>query len=101
LDNGEILGLNTRDYLMNNQERKLEKPKLSAEEAREYVNDQVDIQEEHLALIQNSADEEVLAYEFLGTLNDKTYRVFINAENGTEEKVENLTGTETNFEANI
>src|SRR5699024_10260178 len=101
LDDGEILGLNTQDYLMNHEKRSLDKPKLTAKEAKKYVNDEVDIQEEHLALIQNNAEEEVLAYEFLGVSDDKTYRVFINAENGREEKVENLSGTETNFEANI
>jgi spore germination protein len=101
LDDGEIVGLTARNYLMNHHERKINKPKLSLEEARGFVNNQVDIQEDHVAIIENDIEEEVLAYEFLGTMDDETYRVFINAENGHEEKVEKLTGTETNFEANL
>ncbi len=46
-------------------------------------------------------EEEVLTYEFLGMMDDETYRIFINAENGLEEKVEKLTGTETNFEVTM
>lgn len=101
LDNGEILGFNAKNFLMNHYKRTIPEPKLTLEEAKDFVNDSVDIQEEHLALIENDLHEEVLTYEFLGTINDETYRIFINAENGAEEKVEKLTGTETNFEASL
>ena len=101
LDNGDIIGFNGQPYLMNHKKRTLPKATLSLEEARENVNEQVKIQEEHLALIENNLEEEVLAYEFLGTMNDETYRVFINADDGGEEKVEKLTDTETNFEVNM
>lgn len=101
LDNGDIIGFNARQYLMNHHKRSIPKAKLTVEEAREFVNDQVEIQEEHIALIENNIEEEVLTYEFLGTMNEETYRIFINAEDGLEEKVEKLTGTETNFEANL
>lgn len=101
LDDGEVIGLNAHDYLKNHTKRKLPKPKLSVKEAKDYVNKNVKIEEEHLAVIKNDLKEEVLVYEFLGILNDETYRIFINAKNGIEEKVEKLTDTETNFEANI
>lgn len=101
LDNGDIIGFNAQPYLMSHHERSLPKASLSIEEARESVNGQVEVQEEHLALIENNLEEEVLTYEFLGTMNDETYRIFINAESGAEEKVEKLTGTETNFEVNL
>lgn len=101
LDNGEILGFNAKNFLMNHYKRTIPEPKLTLEEAKDFVNDSVDIQEEHLALIENDLHDEVLTYEFLGTINDETYRIFINAENGAEEKVEKLTGTETNFEASL
>lgn len=100
LDNGDIIGFNAREYLMNHHNRTILDPELTIEEAREYVNSQVTIEEENLAIIENNINEEVLTYEFLGTMEDETYRIFINAENGTEEKVEKLTGTETNFEVN-
>lgn len=101
LDNGDIVGFNASNYLMNHHERTIKKPKLSSKEARKFVNEKVKIEEEHIAVIENDLHEEVLTYEFVGTLDDETYRIFINAEDGFEEKVEKLSGTETNFEANL
>ncbi|MEI3610805.1 germination protein YpeB [Pseudogracilibacillus sp. SO30301A] len=101
LDNGDILGFNAKNFLMNHNKRNIPDPKFTLEEARDMVNNNVEIQEEHLALIENDLHEEVLTYEFLGTMNDETYRIFINADNGAEEKVEKLSGTETNFEVNM
>lgn len=101
LDNGDIVGFNAKNFLMNHHDRKIPKPTLSMEEAREYVNKNVEIQEEYVSLIENDLHEEVLTYEFLGTLGEETYRIFINAEDGVEERVEKLTGTETNFEVNL
>lgn len=98
LDNGDILGFNARDYLMNHRKRKVSKPKLSLKEAKNKVNKSVDIQENYLAIIDNDLGDEVLTHEFIGTMDNETYRIFINAENGSEEKVERLTGTEINFE---
>lgn len=50
------------------------------------------------ALIINDIGEEVLCYEFLGTINEDTYRIFINADNGQEEKVEKLKNSEPIYE---
>jgi len=97
LDNGDILGLTARNYFMNHTERDIPEPELSIEEAKEVVNPNVDIQEEFMAVIDNDLGEEVLTYEFLGVLDDKTYRIFINAMDGKEEKVEMLDGKEINY----
>ncbi len=97
LDNGDILGLSARNFLKNHQKRDIPEPSLSEEEAQEKVNPSVKIQESHLAIIENDLNEEVLCYEFLGTLGGSTYRIFINAEDGMEEKVEKLKEAEMNF----
>lgn len=97
LDNGDILGFSAKNYFMNHRERDITEPTISVEEAKDKVNDAVEIQEEFLAIIDNDIGEEVLVYEFLGILNDDTYRIFINAMDGTEEKVEKLSGTEMRF----
>lgn len=97
LDNGDVAGLTTTNYFMNHTERDIPKPVLSEEEAMRLVNANVDIQEQFLAVIDNDSGDEVLAYEFLGVLNDDTYRIFINAMDGKEEKVEKLDGTEINY----
>lgn len=101
LDNGDILGLNATEYLKNHRERTIDKPTLSKVEARRFVNEKVEIQEQHLAVIENNIQEEVLTYAMLGVLGEETYRIFINAFDGAEERVEKLTGTETNFDTNL
>lgn len=97
LDNGEILGLTAIDYFMNHGDREKVEPKISVDEAREMVNPNVDIQEEYLAVIDNDLGEEVLTYEFLGTMGNETYRIFINAIDGREEQIEKLSGSEVNY----
>ncbi len=57
----------------------------------------MEILEDSLAVIRNELGEEVLTYEFLGTYGDETYRIFINAMNGKEEKVEKLGSSEMNY----
>lgn len=101
LDNGDITGLTAQEYYMNHTQRDLPEPKLSKEEAKEKVNRGVDIQEQSLAVIDNDLGEEVLTYEFLGTMNNVTYRIYINAMDGREEKVENLSANEENYAANL
>ncbi|MFD1608373.1 germination protein YpeB [Oceanobacillus luteolus] len=97
LDNGDILGLTAENYYSNHHKREIAEPTLSEEDALEYVNPNVKIEEADLAIITNDLDEEVLVYEFLGTLNNETYRIFINAEDGTEEMVEKLGGKELKY----
>lgn len=101
LDNGDILGLTARNYFMNHKDRQIPTPTISEEEAKDKVNKNVEIQEKHLAVIDNDLGEEVLSYEFLGTLGDETYRIFINAMNGLEERVEKLSGSEIDYSTNF
>lgn len=98
LDDGEIIGLSTKDYLINHTERNIEEPTLTIEEAKQEVNPNVDIQEEGLTIIDNDLGDEVLCYEFIGVYGDDTYRIYINAQDGFEERVERLEQTEVNFD---
>ncbi|MFD2630705.1 germination protein YpeB [Oceanobacillus kapialis] len=97
LDTGEILGFTARNYLMNHTQRDIPEPEITEDEAKEAVNQSVDIQESFLSVIDNDLGEEVLTYEFLGVMGNETYRIFVNASDGTEEKVEKLDGAEANF----
>ncbi|BBU40040.1 MAG: germination protein YpeB [Bacillaceae bacterium] len=97
LDNGEIIGYSGRDYLAAHKKRNLPKPAITKEEAKKSVHSNVEIQEDRLAVVTNDAGEEVLCYEFLGTIDQDTYRIFINAMDGTEEKVEKLQSAEPLF----
>ncbi|WP_284141274.1 MULTISPECIES: germination protein YpeB [unclassified Virgibacillus] len=97
LDNGDVLGLTARNYFMNHKKRDIPKPTLAEKDARKSVNEKVDIKEQFLAIIDNDLGEEVLTYEYLGVLGNDTYRIFINAMDGTEEKVQKLGNSELNY----
>lgn len=98
LDNGDIVGFSADEYLQSHHVRDIGKPTLSREEVRKDINPNVKIMEQNLAVIVNDLNEEVLCYEFLGTLGDDTYRIFINADSGVEEKVEKLQNAEPIYE---
>lgn len=90
LDNGDITGFNGQDYLFHHKQRSIGKAALTAEQAKKHVSNHTQIQEQNLALVENDLGKEVLTYEFIGTMDDDTYKIFINAQNGEEERVEKL-----------
>ncbi len=94
LETGEIVGFSAKDYLMSHHLREIPKPGISVQEATERINDKVMIMENNLAVINNDLGEEVLCHEFLGTIDNDTYQIFINANDGSEEKVEKLKNPE-------
>ncbi|WP_339163050.1 germination protein YpeB [Siminovitchia sp. FSL W7-1587] len=98
LDNGQIVGFTGSDYLKSNRERDLPSPKITKEEARGNLNSNVKVMEDGLAVITNDLGDEVLCYEVIGTMDNDTYRIYINAENGYEEKVEKMQNAEPIYE---
>lgn len=98
MDNGNVVGLSAGNYLQSNHVRSKQTPAISLEEARAKINPQVKVMEDRLAVVENDLKKEVLCYEFLGTLGDDTYRIFINAETGHEEIVEKLKNAEPIYE---
>jgi len=94
LDDGNIIGFTARDYLMAGKIEDVGKPEISIEDAKQHINPNLEIMEDRLAIITNDLNEDVLCYEFLGTIENDTYRIFINAKNGFEEKVEKLKNAE-------
>lgn len=87
LDNGEILGLEATGYLSNHTERDLSNIKISKEEAKNNLNTDLEIKSEGLAIIPTEWKTELLCYEFKGTVDEKEFLVYINAENGREEDI--------------
>lgn len=94
LDDGEITGFNAKDFLISHKKRNLPKPKLTLEKAKASLNPNVKVQETRLALVTNELSQEVLCYEILGTIENDTFRMFINTEDGTEEKVQKMKSAE-------
>lgn len=91
LDNGDILGYEALDYVVNfDEDIEVPEPEITLEEAKANVNGNLEVLEEHLSMIEMEEGEYVLCYELLGRINNESYRVFINAVTGEEERVEKL-----------
>jgi spore germination protein len=90
LDNGEVTGLQASDYLFEHKARDLKPPALDSKQARQKLNPNFQVSDESLALIKNDIGQEVQCYQFTGRVNGSLYRIYINADNGAEEKIEQL-----------
>lgn len=87
LDNGEIVGFESKGYLSSHTKRDLPTPKVSEQKAREKINKRVEILSSGMAMIPTNFKTEIFTYEFKGKFNDNDFIVYINAENGKEENV--------------
>ena len=87
LDNGEVLGIETTGYLNSHQERTIEIPKISKEEAKKILNERLEIKSEGMAIIPTKYQTEILCWEFKGTVKESDFLVYINAETGKEEDI--------------
>ncbi|WP_068775374.1 germination protein YpeB [Paenibacillus sp. FJAT-26967] len=92
LDDGQIIGLQGTDYVFANRKHPLlgQEPKISVEEARKHLSPKLKVTRQTKALIMNDMNEEVLCHEFIGTMNGQIYRIYVNGDNGVEEKVETI-----------
>lgn len=97
LDSGEVIGFSGKNFLINHHEREINEPELTLDEAKTHVNPNVEIMEQKLVIMENTQKEEILTYEFIGTLDNDIYRIFINADNGKEEEIEKISGPEAVF----
>lgn len=94
LDNGEILGFQSSDYLNNHHERKIPQAKLTEEQIKKNVNPNVKVTSTQKALIESFDGDEVLTYEITGELNNNVYRIYLNAITGAEETIQKVTKDE-------
>lgn len=87
LDNGEVLGMETSGYLNNHTERTIPQPRITIEEAKETLNENLEITSEGVAIIPTEWKTEIFCYEFKGKINNTDFLVYINAETGKEENI--------------
>lgn len=88
LDNGRIVGFESRGYLMNHVERTLPAPAVSAEPAQAVIAPGLTVLSHQLTLIPTSGEYEVLTHEFkCRTQDNKHVIVYVNAQTGQEEKI--------------
>ena len=93
LDNGEVLGMEMTGYLNNHTQRDISKVKISKEQAKKTLNEDLDIMSEGMAIIPTEFETEILCYEFKGKVENREFLVYINAENGREEDILIITNT--------
>lgn len=88
LDNGEILSVDARGYLMNHTVRDGLAPAISSVQAQQSVSPLLDVEEIDLCLIPSDGLNEVLCWEFLceNEAGDSIL-VYINAQTGMEEQL--------------
>ena len=87
LDNGEIVGFESKGYLMSHRERDIPTPVLSEAEALRKVARKENIVSTGLAIIPTDYGSELFCYEFKGKLDDQDFLVYINAITGEEEDI--------------
>lgn len=87
LDNGEILGIETNGYLNSHTSRNFSNVKFSIDDAREGLNQDLEILDEGLAIIPTEWKTELLCYEFKGKVDDREFLVYVNVETGKEEDI--------------
>jgi germination protein YpeB len=94
LDNGNIIGIEAMHYLTAHYDRKIPSPRINTNEARKNVSRKISIKNIRLTIIPMESMREVLCYEFYGTYNNERYMVYINAIDGTEERILKIMDTE-------
>jgi len=88
MDNGQVVALDVRNYLMSHHKRNLDKPKVTEHQAHLLVSNRLKIEGlGRLAVIPVGVENEILAWEFKGTQGEDTYLIYINAITGDEENV--------------
>ncbi|WP_046173736.1 germination protein YpeB [Domibacillus indicus] len=90
LDTGEVTGLEAQNYWKNKKERSIPEPALSEEQAKKELHPKLTVMETKKAIVTNEEMKDVLCYEFLAENGTASYRIFINADNGNEERIEKL-----------
>ncbi len=87
LDNGEIVGFESKGYIASHTKRTIPALKISEQQAKDKISKSVKISSSGLAIIPTAFKTEIFTYEFKGKLNNKDFLVYINAETGKEENI--------------
>lgn len=86
LDDGEIMTFEANGYIYNHKERDIN-PVKTIEEAKEVLYSDLKIENERLCIIPTDSKDEVLVYEFEGSVEDKKFLVYVNANTLVQEKI--------------
>lgn len=96
LDNGEILGIETTNYLNSHKaKREIPETKITQEDALKVVNPKLEVKGVNLAIIPTEYNTEILCWEVKGKITTEKknikisndFLIYINANNGNEEDI--------------
>ena len=94
LDNGEIVGIESQHYLTAHYDRDIQSAGISLKEAQKSLSKSLEIKNIRMAIIPMESQREVLCYEFYGEYKDESYIIYINAKDGSEERILKILQTE-------
>lgn len=87
LDNGEVIGLEAKGYLMCHKERQIPEAVVTEEEALSAVGTHLYAEKISMAMIPTEGGREVFCYELSGNLGKNRFLIYVNALTGAEEKI--------------
>lgn len=88
MDNGEILGIDARGFLVNHKERSFSSPSVSREDAQKLVSPQLTVKNVRLANIPLDNTKEGYCYEFTCKNDEgRNVLVYIDCETGKEQQI--------------
>lgn len=88
LDNGRVLSVDARGYILNHEPRTIASPLISSAEAQKSISPNLTVTSVRQALIPSGADSEYHCYEFLCTGKDDDHvLVYIDVETGVERDI--------------
>ncbi|NLI91174.1 MAG: peptidase M4 [Peptococcaceae bacterium] len=91
-DTGMIIGYDSTPYWLFHHNRSWDK-KLTKEQARTKLRKDLALKENRLAVISLPGWQEAFCYEFRGSVADEEFLIYINAKDGTEEKIQRIITT--------
>lgn len=90
LDNGEIIGFESRGYVMNHVFREIPEEKITKEQALKNVNEHLETQEVTTAVIPLEDGSEAACYQIKGIVSNKHFLIYVNTQTGFTEDVQIL-----------
>lgn len=95
LDTGEVIGCETRGYLMYHKERQIPEVKVTADQAKAKINPNVTIKSATPAIIPREDGGETFCWQIEGQLGERRCLIYVNTQTGGEEKIFLLIESET------
>lgn len=87
MQTGDVLSYDTTEFYMNNHQRTMENAAITQDEAIKMLSPRLEVNQARMCLIPTPGGNEMLCYEFVCKYNEEIFYIFINAQNGLQEKI--------------